>query len=467
MNSRWKGWTAVLLIATLGALLRLPLLWSNFWFDEIWSWEIAAQLEDPADVFTASSARIDNNHPLITLWMMLMGKNAPWPMYRLPSLLCGVASVFTAWAFLKRRGDAFGIVAAALVAFSYPLAFYSTEARGYSPVVFFSLLYLLSVDRLATTSRPAWMMAGVSSALLGLLSHPTFVYALVGALAWTIVVTRNGSSTDGRRLAWLTHGISAVFLAAYYFGFIRGLTIGGGPQEAPLVAVARAVSLVAGGDGEHLQPLWVGLSIVLLVLSLARARFGTGAMLLWGGILAPAAVIFVQLVIQRQAPPLAPRYFLVPLTLLLLALATALARDWHSPHLRRWTGALTIALCLAGMARTMACFKSARGDYLQALQRIEETGQVVLASDSTFRTSKLLAFYQRLLPEKQLILMDGTDLPGPPQYVIFNRDSAASPEPSFVIHGVRFRILTVARHAGLSGWDWIIYRREDRTSTVN
>src|SRR3954471_3064953 len=144
----------ILLIIVPASLLRVAGIIDDFWLDEIWSHNIAKQIHTPADVLLSPAARIDNNHPLNTLLIWLLGEHSNWWIYRMPALLAGVGSVMLATMIALRRGRFEAIVATALVGFSYPLIFYSSEARGYSLVVFFALLAFDAAERFL--DRQSW-----------------------------------------------------------------------------------------------------------------------------------------------------------------------------------------------------------------------------------------------------------------------------------------------------------------------
>ena len=94
----------------LGALLRLVNLPRDFWLDEVWSWGLAAELDGLGGVFTA--IHHSNNHHLPTLWMLVLGPDAPVWAYRLPSYLAGVATIPLAAALAWRCSRRAALVAA-------------------------------------------------------------------------------------------------------------------------------------------------------------------------------------------------------------------------------------------------------------------------------------------------------------------------------------------------------------------
>src|SRR4029079_11651384 len=67
---------------------------------------------------------------------------------------------------------------------SCPLIVYSSEARGYAPMVFFVLLAIDAYERYLATR--AWRVLATfwAAVVLGFLSHLTFVHAYGAILVW-------------------------------------------------------------------------------------------------------------------------------------------------------------------------------------------------------------------------------------------------------------------------------------------
>ena len=91
-----------LIIVALAAAVRLPGCFSNFWFDEIWTFSYANQLDSPLQIFT--ELRHDNNHHLNTLIFYLLGDCEHWMVYRIHSLVAGIGAVILAWFIARRAG---------------------------------------------------------------------------------------------------------------------------------------------------------------------------------------------------------------------------------------------------------------------------------------------------------------------------------------------------------------------------
>ncbi len=174
--SRW-----LFIITILGAIPRGVFLITrgSFWFDELFTLELA-KLPFLEMLRLASQ---DTNPPLWTIimwpWAHLL-PHAEW-IVRLPALALGVAAIPLVGLIGKKLANpAAGLIAAALVAVSPTLIYFSTEARMYALFVF---LTLLTCFFLITHRHRAYY---VSLPLL-LASHlyaiiPAFAYYLWGAL---------------------------------------------------------------------------------------------------------------------------------------------------------------------------------------------------------------------------------------------------------------------------------------------
>src|SRR5205085_12217207 len=82
----------------------------------------------------------DNNHPLNTIWLYLVGERRHWEVYRIPAMLSGTVAVAVIAMLLRRDGKAASIIGAVLAGSSYFLVHYGSEARGYAPAMMFALL---------------------------------------------------------------------------------------------------------------------------------------------------------------------------------------------------------------------------------------------------------------------------------------------------------------------------------------
>src|SRR5262249_29810968 len=114
------------LIVVAAAVMRVSASLGDLWLDEIWSVVIAGRLASPLEVFT--NVHHSNNSHLNTLFLYFLGDQSNWFMYRIPSVIAGVATVLVAGHIGLRRSKTEAVVAMLLTAFSYMMIHFSSEA---------------------------------------------------------------------------------------------------------------------------------------------------------------------------------------------------------------------------------------------------------------------------------------------------------------------------------------------------
>lgn len=465
---RRRADSALLAIVGLGALLRLPGLFDDFWLDEIWSYRIARELRGPLDLLLSPVGRSDNNHPLNTLLVWLMGEQAHWWVYRLPSLFAGTGTVILAALIGARRGHLEAAVAAVLVACSYPLVVYSSEARGYGLVVCFALLAFAAVER-----GPVALFA--AACVLGLLSHLTFVHVYTGLVAWTAYrLARSAAPRGAARRLLALHVVPATTVLLLYAVFVRHLTIGGAPERPTGEALAESLAALGGITGSTVTnpvaAVVVALAAVGLVVALRRHGRDEWIFALVALLVSPTVVIAAQVLLVNREQAIYPRHFVVLLPFLLVGLGT-LAADALRQRRRRPAAVVLLASFVAlNLWQTARFVRGTRGHYADAVAYIgaRTPGPIVaVLSDHAARTGLVVEFYARVLPRgKQLLLIDEAQDPSsrpalPPAWVVAH-GFASDPRPGPVAidrgSGTTFRFDREFEAYGLSGYNWSVYR---------
>jgi hypothetical protein len=480
-----RVWGVVLGATLIGAALRVLAARDGFWLDEIWSYLYARDITSLAEVLT--KFRVDNNHPLNTLWIWLAGDRLWWPVYRIPAVVCGVVTIglAAAWLARARRGRAASIVGAAMFALSFSMLVYSSEARGYGPAVCFAMLCLLAADRASApqstaSRRLTWSAVFGLFAMLGMLAHLTFIPFYLATVAWTAWrAIRSGQSRPLVRLIGL-HGGPSLFLIVYYFSFIRGMTVGGAPPVSMTTALADALAMTCGVSSGAPPFARLIVAVVLLAFAIAfivrLARRGDDRWVLFacGMFLCPLAFLFVRGLSSGSAYDFVyPRYFLIPLALLLLAASETLGEMLGQSLAAVKVGAaLVLALwCIGNVTEDVWFLRAGRGDYLDAMRYMFERtpGPVMsVTSDNHYRAKMLVAFYARYLPSSAHIrYIDSADPRSPdasalPQWLIVHAyDPNVAPAETIDLgFGVRFRLERTFPSYGPSGWGWNLYRLE-------
>ena len=145
-------WALVAIVAVFGAV-RLGCAWNDLWLDEIWSLRLVQALHSPAEIVTRLWH--DNNHPLNSLWLYLLGPGQAEGAYRLLSWFTGTVAVGLAGLIGRRlylqlhpdeeagRAQVAGLLTAGQVGGTDFLVQYFSEGRRYAPAggIFFLSVY--------------------------------------------------------------------------------------------------------------------------------------------------------------------------------------------------------------------------------------------------------------------------------------------------------------------------------------
>ena len=304
-SDRRLWWGLVGAIALAGLLLRAAASQGGLWTDEAWSMVYAEQARDPLGVFLRINH--DNNHHLNSLWLQLVGIDAPHWLARLPAMLAGSASILLAAMVLGKRSKPAGLVAALLFAFSPIMLTYGSEARGYAPMMLATLITLLLVMQTPEKAARAtpWLLGLVS--LLGMLSHMTMMAPVTLVTLWVYA--------DRRSMEGPAKGLRTT-------ARLMGPALAAAAGVLVLVVVAAAMSPTGMGVGGYQPFSWKDLWRALGDLS--ASTFGLNALPAW---LPLAGVVVVTASIALRPPAwLGTRSRLYAIMILGVPLAAALIR---------------------------------------------------------------------------------------------------------------------------------------------
>ncbi len=268
--------TAVIATLTvLAALLRLPGLDSGLWFDEIVTLVESVRLpfRELVAVFPGN-----NNHPFYSLLAHLsvstLGEH-PWTL-RLPAFIFGVASIpalYRLGAAVTSRVES--LLAALLLAVAYHAVWFSQNARGYTALLFFTLVTTLLFVRLSQRfDRKLAVAYGVLSGL-GIYTHLTMAFlAGAHALVWSWQVWQALDRSERSRhirTAGLALGAAALVSGLLYLPMAGQVyqVLNGPPESSAAVATPKWAMF------EVLRGLRIGLGTVGLLIALTLASLGT------------------------------------------------------------------------------------------------------------------------------------------------------------------------------------------------
>jgi hypothetical protein len=458
---------AALLAFVVGAALRVPGLWTDLQLDEVWSIENASAA---TSWFEILRLKIDNNHHLTSLYMHGLGPNAGAALYRVPAYLFGVATVPLAWLVASRDSRTTAVITSVVFATSAALVFYSSEARGYSAVVCLMLAAWFCLQGYADSPKTSYLIGFAVTSVLGMMSHQTFAFFFLGAFIWCDAhMQRHRRLREATRLTMRMFALPAVGIGLFAIVALVGQEIGGGPPFDIPIVLAQTLAVVSGGRQSGVG-LWfvaaVSGSLVAVALwTIYRSKDDRLFFYATAGVIAPALIVFL-----RRPPTLAPRYFLVPAAVLLLAVSSLLARAFdHGGWRRVVAGALITAHVVAGVWFTFSP-NASRGGYRAALTHVIEqsVGTPTIASANRFegsdwRTAMMVRYYARAIGAQDRLRYVSADKAAVEavQWVI-DEDLDSGPASQLIVdkRGRHYAMDRVYDTGPLSGIVWRLYRQQ-------
>jgi hypothetical protein len=418
----------------LAVTVRVIATHNDLWLDELISLRTARALKTPWQIFT--SVHNDNNHYLNTLYLYLVQKQSA-AVYRYLSLLWGAALVPAGYWLLARRSRLEAAILSGLIACSYPLIHFSSEARGYSGAALGTVLACAALSRWIAPAekRGRKLLLGLvysGALMLALLSHLTAgLVWLALALGSLLVVARRPD--PGKWIArWCALNLAPCCLAAvlYFYDLRFFAELGGSPMSVPH-GLSRLLALGLGWPARDAWSVWfLALPLVLVIIGRLVQEEKAGEPL--AVLLALACLLPPLGALLLQPSFFSPRYVLVILPFLYAAIAIVLARLGAT---RTGRIALTglLALFLAGQASLYAGFlRVGRGDFRGALEYIvrhTSEPRIIVASSQDFRAGVELSYFAPRVVNKQLLYVQGDNRALAPDWYILHQEGYEAPGP--------------------------------------
>ena len=503
---------ALLVILVIGTALRAIAAHSTPWLDEIWSWRFARD----NDVFLEH----DNNHILNTLWLWFLGDTTSAPVWRLPAVMFGGASIAMVFTLVRRLGRPHALFAAALVACSYPFVVYQSEARGYSLMILCVLLALEVQMRLidARNAKPnvtdrirdheifrafcknvrnrvdRLRGAMAFACAVGVLSHASFAgfYAILIAFA----VIRAFVTRGNVRGAIADHALSTSILITWYAGFYRLIEIGGGPASNPWATLAESIGVSTLGLQAPVS-LIAGLALAAAIVGLAIFAIRGEQEEKWHGRLAHAqppqrenassavsdsvlrmgetpmplssnrsnlvsalgavALIYPIAIAATGDTLIFVRYFLPGMLALTLLAGALLGELWQRGRFR-FAAAATLALAMVAQIRPMVpLLEDGRDGHADAIALMAKTPGVTLASENDFQLRMILDYYTAAgVISGEKIVKPGDQ----PEWLVVMRPANRH---DLMVAGTAYSLESVYPANSWSGIPWQLYHRRGQT----
>ncbi len=379
------AWLAFLTLAALA--LRLIALDQQLWYDEM-ATLIESVRQPLATILTTYSSQ--NQHTLYSILahgsIALLGDSS-WAL-RLPAVLFGVASIPALYLCARQmtnRREA--LLASALLTVSYHHVWFSQNARGYTGLVFFTLLTTYFFLRGARTGRFRPWVGYALALALGIYMHLTMGFIAAGhglVYLWLLAVRirQSGRSSRNFFLPLAGFALGAVITLLLYAPAIPEVlqsTIGqaGSRWTNPQYLVVETLrGLAAGAGGGIIAVAAAGLILLTGLVSHWRAdRYAVGLMVAPG--LVTALMI---LVIAHQQP----RFFffaigfgLIFLTRGAMVWAATAARLWQRDARTevRWGTVLAGLMLLASAWSLRPAYLYPKQDFLGAMAFVDAERQ--------------------------------------------------------------------------------------------
>ena len=461
---------AILLLAL---ILRILGARGELWLDELWSLRLIDEMRARHDFFWGLA--VDNNHYLNTLWLWIVGADAPVLVQRGLSILLGVVTVAAAGLALRSSGAPGMLCAMALFAVSYPMVNYGSEARGYAGLILMTLLAILLIENASAGSKRDRRWLGVVN-VLGVLFQPIMLGTIAGLMAWTAWMRRPSSTkpsaigatvlATATTFSWTVRLLIPV-AAAIAFGVIHaeGYRIAG---SVPFTVAG----FVAGYGGVlHLllglpdaAPDWLGLLIGALVCALGwqitrRSAPNRAALILVFLVVLPLAMF-----IARLPNIHFPRYYLAPAVVFLLLLSELFAAAWNRGGAMRLLGVtLFAAIAVGDLVEVSSLLRNGRDQSAAVMQMVGGAGPVLVTSDQDIRNRPIIEYFTRrfdlpitYVPTKEICAHQ-------PVWLLSSSTDADMPDSldtSVVGCAKIYTKQAVFPQWGLSGLPWTVYRAE-------
>jgi hypothetical protein len=455
-----RYWWLLGAIVTLGLALRIAGAQGALWLDEAWSAKQAHDAGTPLAIFL--NINHDNNHHLNSLWLLLVGFDAPPPLARALSIVTGTLAIVVAAMLGARRSLALGLITALLFAVSPALVTLGSEARGYAPMSLALLTAILLVDRwLAGEAARSPALALAICFFLGAFSQLIMFFGFCAVAGWVFFTLWKRGPFKAAAVR-----TTRLFLpSAIALGLVAAIILG--------AAAARTGFKFGRYDPYDTMGLLHGVS------ELVQYTVGLPVVSIWWFVLIPAFVILapsagvsrialhrlailafpLALVVLRPGNVAHPRYYLLVGIALLILIAEFLWLGWRAGGWKRWLAAGTLAaMTVASLVLDADLAINRRGDVGAAIRamraRAPQGTRLLLDRETGIATIEAAAasVYYPL----QVQLADCTAA----RFFFADRFRGEEPPRQIALCGAHYTPIAEASAHGLSGTHWTLYERQ-------
>jgi len=465
-------------IMCIGALLRVFGIFNDFSLDEIWSYNIFKNYSSLFDALTRS--KDENAHPITLLFMYFLGDRSGWWVYRLLSLIAGLATLIVIYNHVREKKRVEALTLSLFWSLSYLMVLYASEARGYAPMLFFVLAAWLQLRKFIDSGRLFYAITYQLALILGICSHLSAIQFFLASVIWsTFILSRYKPRFALSKIA-LAHLLSVVFVALVFFSYIVNLQKGSGNIYSPFDLIVNIFCVSFNAPILSPRNVPIGIFSMLLCIFVAILLF-RGIFEMWKRADAEWSfyllIIFIVptvSVLAMQRLTLEPRYFLIPIVFAYFLGAKVIQGYFDQDFLSRCMAVtLLVAFTMGGFFYFKDFLRYGRGEYLKALTYIaqksfdesreaEEKHPVLVAGNFDFRNRMIIDFYKKYLPQTvELIYVDDNDVPvnALSWYLLQSQDWGYRAPEDLRVHGQKFKLTRNYPIAGGTGFAWYLYHR--------
>jgi hypothetical protein len=449
-----------------GFLLRLFAARGDLWLDEIWSIQNLQHIGNVGEIFWGISD--DNNHLLNSLWLWIVGPDAPPIIIRLEAIVLGTCTIPVAAMLCARSGPIAALAGAALVAGSDLFVHYGSEARGYAGLI---LMIFIAADAIENYlddpgDHRSRLVFGLAVAF-GALFHLTMLIAAFTLIVATLArVWLRGRSPRGVAVAAIALGIPAVLGAVPALGFLLA-----GVVNTHKIQLGVQVPFTFARLGHGLTtvfaaifglpyglPLWLGAggAVVLTALAVFLLAPERRILPLACLLLPPGLACLLRLPNVHIA-----RFHLIVAVGLVILFAEAIAKLW-SLRQTRLVLAIGFLVALGNGVHDAELLALGRGDYERVVARMEGAGPATYGSNMPAEVGRTVRFYDRRFGGRLAPVSDWC-AKSPDWFILSDDPAGETAHRSFGPPrcAAPFDLDSVMQPAPLSGLRLALYRRTD------
>ena len=416
--------------ALVGVILRAAATGGELWLDEIWSLLKVSPLASPLEIVT--KVKHDNNHILNSLWMWAWGPLQSSLVYRLPSLIFSwillVVLLCTRPTELTPRSWTLWLT---LVAFSYPMTLYGTEARGYSLALLCAAFAFLALARLSTEPSDRRAIATFAIAgIIGCLSHAIYALFLAPSVAWLLWrLASPPMRGNSRAILWGGIVPPVLFACLLTLTFYRNMEIGGAPLLPYLEVAASTISVSFGGEPlSSVEPaitgwnLFLCVAVVLTCVAELVAWIRSGSPMAW---LVALILITPWITVSVLQPHfILARYFIIQIFFAYLLAARFLDRLARQSRFGAGVAIILILSFIVGnLSSTLTLVSAGRSHFVAIFETLASgsgNSTATVGGDQDFQNNLRLS-YARIIARsvsRVVYVPDYRNAATPPRYII-------------------------------------------------